>query len=652
MLEDVKIKMRYIGSKINLVGEIENVIRVNVKEDIQSFVDIFSGTGVVGEYFKKDYRIISNDILYFSHIIQEARIENNTIPRFLKLKKIGIDDPLYYLENESFIIGNDYFITHNYSPYLDNDRMYFTVKNASRIDFIRITIENWKLEGLLSDKEYTYLLATLIEAVPFISNISGTYGAYLKYWDKRALSDLKLRGIDVINNGMKNRCYNEDSNKIIKRLKGDVLYIDPPYNGRQYISNYHVLETIARYDNPDVYGKTGLRPYEKEKSKYCLKKEVFDTFEELIKLAKFKHIIVSYSSDGLLDEAEIRSVLMKYGIKNSYQLYKFPYRKYKSKHKQELDELYEYLFYVRKSVGEINNKINNKNMKTSSCLYKGKGFVKSPLNYIGGKYKLLNQIVPLFPNDINKFVDLFAGGLNVGVNINAKEIFSNDINNYVIEILRVFRETDTQEVLNHIENRIHEFDLSKTNENGFLRFREFYNKTKQPLDLYTLICYSFNYQFRFNNSHEYNNPFGRNRSQFSNELKRKLILFIESLKSKDIQFSTFEFDKFNFKDFGKNDLVYCDPPYLITTGSYNDGNRGFKDWNENQEIKLLNLLDNLNEIGVKFALSNVLTHKGKENRILIPWAKKYNVHSLNHNYSNSSHNTKKGESEEVFITNY
>jgi len=645
--------MRFIGSKINLLSQIEKVINENVKDDVKSFTDIFSGTGVVGEYFKKNYRIISNDLLYFSYIIQKAKIENNTIPDFRKLKAAGIEDPLFYLENESYSIDSGYFITHNFSPYLDNERMYFTVKNAGRIDFIRITIEKWKNEGLLNENEYTYLLAVLIEAVPFISNISGTYGAYLKHWDKRALGDLKLRSIDVTDNGMKNRCYNEDANKLIKRLEGDILYIDPPYNGRQYISNYHLLETIARYDNPVLYGKTGLRTYEEEKSKYCIRSEVAGSFEDLIKNARFRHIIVSYSSDGLLSESEIRSILTRHGSESTYRFYKLPYRKYKSKHKQETDELYEYLFYISKDV-DVNKSKESKpiNIKASVGSYKGKGYIKSPLNYIGGKYRLLKQIMPLFPSRINKFVDLFAGGFNVGINVSADVIYANDINTYVIEILKAFRKNDLKDILSHIERRIKEFSLSKYNEEGFLRFRDFYNRSKNPLDLYTLICYSFNYQLRFNNSHEYNNPFGRNRSHFSDELKQKLIRFIEALKSKEVIFSACEFDMLSFDGFDGDDLVYCDPPYLITTGSYNDGNRGFKDWNAKQEQKLLDLLDSLNERGIRFALSNVLTHKGDENSILIDWAKKYNVHYLDHDYSNSSHNTRRGKSEEVLITNY
>ena len=642
--------MRYIGSKINLLNNIEDVIQENVKEDIEIFLDLFSGTGVVGEFFKKDYKIISNDNLYFSYILQKSKIENNRIPEFSNLKRIGIADPLLFLETEPFSIKDNYFITHNYSPYKKCERMYFTVDNAARIDYIRQTINEWHDKKLINESEFVYLLATLIEAVPYISNISGTYGAYLKNWDKRALGDLKLRNIDVIDNNRKNKCYNLDANELITKVRGDLLYIDTPYNSRQYISNYHLLETIAKYDYPEIYGKTGLRPYEDTRSKYCIKNEVAAVFEDIICKAKFRHIVISYSSDGILSESEIKNIVCKHGVPHTYKLYKIPYRKYKSKHKQMTDNLEEYIIYIQKDILPKRAAKNNKITTVSN--YKGGSYVKSPLNYIGGKHKLLKQILPLFPTDINNFVDLFAGGLNVGININANKIYANDINNYVIDILKSFKEQDTKQIINHIESRIEEFGLSKTNEEGFLKFRAYYNSSKDPLDLYTLICFSFNYQFRFNNNHEYNNPFGRNRSQFSDELKKKLIRFINEIKSKNIEFLCYDFEKFDFSSFNKSDLIYCDPPYLITTGAYNDGNRGFKDWNISQEKKLLCLLEMLDKKGIRFALSNVLNHKGNKNDILIDWSKNYKIHKLNYSYSNSSHNTSRGESEEVLITNF
>nr|P14871.1 RecName: Full=Type II methyltransferase M.FokI; Short=M.FokI; AltName: Full=Adenine-specific methyltransferase FokI; AltName: Full=Modification methylase FokI [Planomicrobium okeanokoites]AAA24926.1 methylase (MFokI) [Planomicrobium okeanokoites] len=642
--------MRFIGSKVNLLDNIQEVIEENVKDDAHVFMDLFSGTGIVGENFKKDYQVLSNDSLYFSYILLKAKIENNSIPNFSELKKIGIKEPLHYLENEEFEISHEFFLTHNYSPYMGCERMYFTVENASRIDFIRLTLNRWKNESLINELEFAYLLAILIEAVPFISNISGTYGAYLKHWDKRALGKLKLRTLDIGNNHYANKTYNEDANSLIEKVYGDILYIDPPYNGRQYISNYHLLETIALYDYPEIYGKTGLRPYVESKSLYCQKKEVGNAFNHLIEKANFRHILVSYSSEGLLLEEEIESILKSHGLPETYRIYKMPYRKYKSKHKQEASELHEYIFYIQKDIALTNSVKSNKKIEVGK--HKTNSYIKSPLNYVGGKHKLLNQIVPLFPDKIDTFVDLFSGGFNVGINVNANKIIATDINTYVVEVLDTMKKTSVEEVIAHIERRIEEYGLSKSNEEGFKAFRNYYNKTKKPLDLYTLICYSFNYQFRFNNNQEYNNPFGRERSQFSPALKKKLVLFIEALHEKNVQFVCSEFEHFNFSQLDQNDLVYCDPPYLITTGSYNDGNRGFKDWNRLQEIKLLDILDHLNSKGVYFALSNVLSHKGLENELLLEWSKKYNIHHLQHSYSNSSHNTTRGESQEVLITNY
>ena len=277
----------------------------------------------------------------------------------------------------------------------------------------------------------------------------------------------------------------------------------------------------------------------------------------------------------------------------------------------------------------------------------------SPMNYIGGKAKLLAQILPLFPTDIDTFYDIFAGGFNVTANVEAKRTIANDLNRYVVEVAKQFHDRDIDDVLAEIYGYINEYGLSKTDREAFLAFRASYNKNPNPIKLYTLICYSFNYQFRFNNNHEYNNPFGKDRSQFSKRLEEKLIRFSLKMKEKTISFHTEPFEDLLTKsEFSPKDFVYLDPPYLITTGSYNDGNRGFKNWTEKQEALLLSQMDALHRKGVRFALSNVIEHKGRDNEQLKAWALNYNTHHLNYDYSNSSHNTKKAGSLEVLITNY
>ena len=284
--------------------------------------------------------------------------------------------------------------------------------------------------------------------------------------------------------------------------------------------------------------------------------------------------------------------------------------------------------------------------------------LKSPLNYIGGKAKILDQILPLFPQKINNFIDLFAGGCNVGINVNANNVYLNDNLTYLIEMYKVFQKNDLDTTLNFIEKRINEFELSLTNQEGYNKIRSQYNEQKNPIDLFVLIAYSFNHQIRFNSKHEFNNPFGRERSSFNQKMKQNLENFIIRLKEMNVQFTNMCFNDFNFDNLCNKDFVYCDPPYLITTGSYNDGKRGFKGWSDIEEKQLLTLLDDLDERNVKFALSNVLDHKGKSNDILKSWVamnSRYRINYINFHYSNSNYQTivrDKNASVEVLITNY
>lgn len=284
--------------------------------------------------------------------------------------------------------------------------------------------------------------------------------------------------------------------------------------------------------------------------------------------------------------------------------------------------------------------------------------IKSPLNYIGGKSRLLSQILPLFPAKIENFVDLFAGGCNVGINVKAEKIYLNDNLTYLIEMYKAFQKNNLDFTIKHIENRIKEFNLSLTNEEGYREMRKKYNEKKNPTDLFVLIAYSFNHQIRFNNKHEFNNPFGKERSCFNSSMKQNLENFIIKIKETNIDFVNVCFNNFDFDKLTSDDFVYCDPPYLITTGTYNDGKRGFKGWSEIEEKQLLKQLDYLNDNKIKFGLSNVLEHKGKSNDILTTWIASnpnYKINFIDFNYSNSNYQTlnrNKNASTEVLITNY
>lgn len=279
-----------------------------------------------------------------------------------------------------------------------------------------------------------------------------------------------------------------------------------------------------------------------------------------------------------------------------------------------------------------------------------KKLIKSPMNYVGGKYKLLPQILPLFPENINTFVDLFCGGFNVGINVNANRIIGNDICKEVIEVYRGIQKEGLSNGLKLIKNEIYKYDLSKTNEYGFKAIRDFYNNGNRDWYIfYAMLTHAFNYQIRFNKQGDYNIAFGRNRSHFSATLEKHFWEFATAIENKNIVFTNKSFEDLKIDNLTKEDFVYLDPPYLIALASYNEQDG----WNEEKERKLLDLCDKLSEKGVKFALSNVLEHKGLENEILKDWANKYNINYLNYNYNNCNYqNNKENKTIEVLITNY
>lgn len=343
--------MRFIGCKTLLLDNIKEVIDEKAP-DAKTLCDVFSGTSTVARFFKQWYEVYSNDILYFSYVLQRGTIEVDKIPTFDRLKqRRQIVDPINYFnelsvkEMEALPIERRFF-QNTYAP--TGGRMYVNDENALRIDFARNYIEDWKKEGILSDDEYFYLLACIVEGIPFVSNISGTYGAFHKTWEKRSYKKYELFRLDIISNGKSNRCFNMNGAQMLQEVSGDILYIDPPYNNRQYLPNYHVLETAAKYDYPQVRGVTAQRPYGNSRSNFCLKTEAVRAFEELLAIAKFKHIILSYSTEGLMSCEEIERVMKKYGKPDTFQIYWIPYRRYKSCEQDKKEQLKEMLVYIER----------------------------------------------------------------------------------------------------------------------------------------------------------------------------------------------------------------------------------------------------------------------------------------------------------------
>lgn len=282
-------------------------------------------------------------------------------------------------------------------------------------------------------------------------------------------------------------------------------------------------------------------------------------------------------------------------------------------------------------------------------------YIKSPLNYMGGKHRILPTIIPIVQQDsINTFYDVFAGGFNVGINMNCKSVICNDQITFLIDMYKLLSRLTFSDMVTQIESLIKEFDLSKTNAEGYNALRKRYNRTGNLVELFVLTCFSFNHQIRFNNSHKFNTPFGKNRSCYNQSIEGNLKRFMEALQSKDVHYSDLDFRDIDYSKMTSTDFAYFDPPYLISSGTYNDGKRGFNDWSETEEVALLSILDDLNSRNINFALSNVMHNKGLSNNLLIEWAESYTVHLVDNSFVNCSYHYKDRTSKtvEVLVTNY
>lgn len=352
--------MNYIGSKLSLLEFLESSIKKVVSKDCQVFCDLFAGTGIVGSYFKrKGFKVIANDIQYYSYVLNRHYIQNHKQLEFKglfnaisRLKEIEIEERknnvLDYLNN---LKGKRGFIYDNYCLGGTQDkpehRLYFSDENGMKCDSIRQQVEKWKNNKIINENEYYFLLASLIESIDKCANTASVYGAFLKKLKKSALKPFILRPAELIVNDQEHKVYNEDINFVIKKIKGDILYLDPPYNQRQYATNYHMLETIAKYDNPKIYGKTGLREYEEQKSLYCSKNQVKKAFKDLIINADVKYIFLSYNNEGLMSADDIKEIM---SLRGEYGCFTKEYNRFKADKSKDrnytANKTIEYLHYV------------------------------------------------------------------------------------------------------------------------------------------------------------------------------------------------------------------------------------------------------------------------------------------------------------------
>ncbi|EHR32322.1 Dam family site-specific DNA-(adenine-N6)-methyltransferase [Helcococcus kunzii] len=634
---------RYLGNKYSLSDFIRKTVDENCK-GVNIVIDIFSGTGAVANTFK-DKMLITNDLLYSNYISNYAWFGYEKYSR----KKII---EIIYDYNKVKTKENNY-MRENFAD------TFFSADDCSKIGYIREDIETKYKNEEINFKEYAILITSLLYAMDKIANTVGHYDAYRKNVDfeKKLVLNVLLPEETINSN---NICYNSDANELINNIKGDLLYLDPPYNSRQYCDAYHLLENVARWEKPEVYGVARKMDRTSLKSDYCMISAT-NAFEELIENAEAKYILLSYNnmsdkgnerSNAKISDEDIMRILSK---KGKVTIFESDYKSF-STGKSNIKDNKERLFLCE-VFAEERRKMN----------------ISSPFNYIGGKFKLLEQLQPLFAEK-EVFLDLFAGGGNVGINSISSKVIFNDSNEKLIDLIKFIKDTDTNLLLKQIDNIIDEYGLSNTslygysyydcdssrglaeyNKERFFKLRNDFNtkilvgETDYSM-LYVLIVFSFNNQIRFNRKGLFNTPVGKR--DFNSKMRSKLMLFSEELKSKDIHLMKRDFRDISLDEFSRETFIYCDPPYLITNATYNENGM----WTEIEEKALLEFLDEADKKGFSFALSNILESKDKKNDILYNWieSKGYYCNRLNKSYSNSSYHRKNKNSisEEVLITNY
>lgn len=295
--------------------------------------------------------------------------------------------------------------------------------------------------------------------------------------------------------------------------------------------------------------------------------------------------------------------------------------------------------------------------------------IRSPFFYVGDKYKLMDQLKELFPNDINRYFEPFLGGGSSFINTKSNKYILNDINSNVIDLHNHFisKSNNTEKFINELLDIIKKYNLScsllsndipidlkkkypktyyaKYNYNSYKQLKNDYNKSHDINLLYLLLIYGFNHMIRFNAKGEFNLPVGN--VDFNKNVKQAIVNYLHFVNLKDIELYNLDFETFlNRQKFTTGDFIYFDPPYLISMSEYNSL------WNEEKERRLYFILDKLDEMNVKWGLTNLLNHKGQHNSILEDWMKKYNVYDIKSNYISFNDNTIKKESKEVYVTNY
>ena len=588
-------------------------------------------------------RIVTNDILYSNYICHVAWFS----PEQYSPEKV---EQLIAQYNATEVLEDNY-MSCNFAD------TYYSAANCRKIGFIREDIERKFKANEINARERALLVTSLLYAMDKIANTVGHYDAWRKRGNLDEMIVLKAPQPPERSNGQA-ECFCEDANQLIERIDCDILFLDPPYNSRQYSDAYHLLENVARWEQPKVVGVARKMDRTGIKSDYCTQKAE-SAFRDLIEKTKAKYILLTYNnmhnkgngrSNARLGDETIIDALRRKGRTSVFGVSHKAFTTGKSSRDDNIERIF-------------------------LCECGKPKLVASPLNYTGGKFRILPQLLDAFPSEINTFVDMFCGGCNVGVNIRANAVVLCDSNPQLMSLLSTIREMDDAEFASAIDGIVDSFGLSNSSRFGYGRYgcesssglgsfnkapfselKKWYGTLadgtrEKSIALYALIVYAFNNQMRFNAKGEFNLPVGKR--DFNAKMQRKLAAFASALKADNIRLSSMDFRTFDVHSLGPKDLLYADPPYLVTCASYNESGG----WTNKDEHDLLAMLDAIHAAGSRFALSNVTESKGKANRILVEWlernAGRYRAIPIQSDYSNSNYHRKDiGKTTEVQVIKY
>lgn len=642
---------RYTGCKHKLMEWIRQLILENCKGD--SFFDVFGGTGAVTNAMIDSYdKYILNDFLFSNEIVYKGFF----------LQEEYNEEYLINIKNEYNNIKPDE-LEENYVSENFGDK-FFRHIDAKVIGFIREDIQSKLNKQLINNKEYSILIASLLYSLDKCANTVGHYDAYIKGKQIKTEFNFDLIQPIKLDKNKSIEIIREDSNTLVRRVKADIAFIDPPYNSRQYSRFYHVLENITQWKKPTLTG-VALKPEPENMSDYC-RNAAPKVFKDLIENLDVNYIVVTYnnnysskssSSRNKITLEEIEEILSSRGKTTRYEQ---SYR-YFNTGKTNLDDHKEIVF-----ITEIKKNKKKKSIKTNNSK---KSIIRSPFFYVGDKYKLMHQINDLIPKNVSQYIEPFVGGGSSAINSLGREYILNDIDGYVIKLHEELGKysNNPEALFDKLFKLIDDYGLScsfrgkvvpeelkkqhvktyyaKYNKEAYNKMRDDFNETKDITLLYLLLIYGFNHMIRFNSSGKFNLPVGN--VDFNKNVYKALNDYLDFMKNNNVKFYNKDYKEFLLStDIDKDAYVFLDPPYLISMSEYN------KLWNEDKEKELCEFLDHLNEKGVKFGITNLITHKGKENNTFKKWAEKYIVYPISSNYISFNDNTIKKDSKEVFVTNY